>query len=178
MLKLTKIKKKNICIIGLMGSGKSIVGKDLSKFLNLNFYDTDKEIELTEKKSINTIFEERGESYFRQIEERICTELLNRENCVISLGGGSIKNKKIRNAIKQNSYSIYLKVQINNLLKRLVTSKKRPLLNKNQNKEEILKNLYYERQKFYEKADFIVNNDNDKLQVLEIIKSELNSHEE
>ncbi len=176
MFKLTEIKKKNICIIGLMGSGKSIIGKDLSKYLNFNFYDTDKQIEHITNKSINTIFEEKGESYFRDIEEKICIELLSHDNCVISLGGGSIINNKIRNKIKQNSYSIYLRVKLNNLLIRLKNSKKRPLIDKNQNKKEILENLYYERKKFYEKADFIVNNDNDKLQVLERIKSKLQSY--
>ena len=64
MFDLTKIKKKNICIMGLMGSGKSIIGKDLSKYLNLKFYDTDKEIELKTKKSINEIFEEEGRVIF------------------------------------------------------------------------------------------------------------------
>ena len=83
-------------------------------------------------------------------------------------------NNKIRKTIKQNSYSIYLQVQLNNLLNRLKFSKKRPLLNTNQNKKEIIENLYNDRKKFYEKADFIVNNDNDKSQVLEKIKSELN----
>ncbi|GIR47673.1 MAG: hypothetical protein CM15mP57_7150 [Alphaproteobacteria bacterium] len=101
-------------------------------------------------------------------------KLLTNDNCVISLGGGSIINKKIRKIIKKNSYSIYLQVKLNNLLNRLKSSKKRPLLNKNLNKKEILKNLYKDRRKFYEKADFIVNNDNDKFQVLEKIKSELN----
>ena len=136
MFDLTEIKKKNICIMGLMGSGKSIIGKDLSKYLNLKFYDTDKEIELKTKKSINEIFEEEGESYFRDIEEKICIELLTKNNCVISLGGGSIINKKIRKIINQNSYSIYLQVKLNNLLNRLKFSKKRPLLNKNLNKKE------------------------------------------
>ena len=70
MLDLSEIKKKNICIMGFMGSGKSIIGKDLSKYLNLNFYDTDKEIERKTKKKINEIFEEQGESYFRDIEEK------------------------------------------------------------------------------------------------------------
>ncbi len=170
-------KKKNICIMGLMGSGKSIIGKDLSKYLNLKFYDTDKEIELSTKKKINTIFEEKGESYFRDIEEKICIELLGHDNCVISLGGGSIINKKIRKVIKKNSISIYLKVKLNNLLNRLETSKKRPLLNNNYNNKKILENLYYERRKFYEKADFIIKNDNDKFQVLEKIKFELKSYE-
>ena len=174
MIALNEIKKRNICIIGLMGSGKSIIGKDLSTYLNFKFYDTDKEIELKTKKSISKIFEEKGESYFRDIEEKICIDLLKHNNCVISLGGGSIINSKIRRAIKQNSYSIYLQVKLKNLVKRLKSSKKRPLLNKIFDKREILENLYNNRRMFYEKADFIVDNDNDKFQVLEKIKSKIN----
>ena len=177
MFDLTEIKKKNICIMGLMGSGKSIIGKDLSKYLDLKFYDTDREIELKMKKSISSIFEEGGESYFRDIEVKVCTDLLNLENCVISLGGGSIINQDIRKVIKKNSYSIYLQVKINNLLERLRSSKKRPLLNKNLNKRETLENLYNNRRRFYEKADLIVKNDNDKFKVLEKIKSELKLYE-
>ena len=176
MYDLTNIKKKNICIMGLMGSGKSIIGKDLGKYLNLKFYDTDKQIEIEAKKSINAIFEEDGETYFRDIEEKICIELLEHNNCVISLGGGSIINRKIRKAIIQNSYSIYLKVKLDNLLNRIKTSYKRPLLNKKLNKREILQNLYYDRKKFYEKADLIVKNDNEKFIALEKIKSELKSY--
>ena len=176
MLNLIEIKKKNICIMGLMGSGKSIIGKDLGKYSKLKFYDTDKEIELITKKSINEIFEKDGESYFRQIEEKICLKLLTKNNCIISLGGGSIINKNIRKAINQNSYSIYLEVKLDNLENRLKSSKKRPLLNKNTNNKETLENLYNQRRKFYEKADFIVNNDNDKSQVLDKIKFKLNSY--
>ena len=176
MLNLSEIKKKNICIIGLMGSGKSIIGKDLSKDLDIKFYDTDREIELKSKKQISSIFEEGGETYFRDIEEKVCIEILNIDNCVISLGGGSIINKKIRKSIKQNSYSIYLQVKLNNLENRLKSSKKRPLLNTNLNNREILKKLYDNRRIFYEKADFIVNNDDNKIQVLEKIKSEIYSY--
>ena len=176
MFNLIEIKKKNICIMGLMGSGKSIIGKDLGKYSKLKFYDTDKEIELIAEKSINEIFKKYGESYFRKIEEKICLELLTKNNCIISLGGGSIINKNIRKAINQNSYSIYLEVNLDNLENRLKSSKKRPLLNKNSNNKKTLENLYNERQKFYEKADFIVNNDNDKSQALEKIKLRLNSY--
>ena len=177
MYDLSKIKRKNICIMGLMGSGKSVIGKDLSKYLNFEFYDTDREIELTTKKSINEIFKVYGELYFRKLEEKICIKLLNKNNCVISLGGGSITNKEVRKSIKQNSYSIYLQVKLNNLVNRLKFSKKRPLLNKDENKIEILKNLYEDRQQFYEKANFIVNNDTNKINVLDKIKFELNSYE-
>ena len=176
MFDLNEIKKKNICIMGLMGSGKTIIGRDLSKHLNIKFFDTDKEIELKTKK-YRKIFAENGEIYFREIEEKICIELLTYDNCVISLGGGSIINKKIRREIKKNSYSIYLQVKLDNLLNRLKSSKKRPLLNDNINKSEILENLYKDRRRFYEKADFIVNNDSDKLQLLEKIKLKLKSYE-
>ena len=104
MYNLSKINRKNICIMGLMGSGKSVIGKELSKFLDFKFYDIDKEIELKTKKSINEIFKENGELYFRNLEEKICVKLLNQNNCVISLGGGSVTNKKIRK-LRVYSYS-------------------------------------------------------------------------
>ena len=174
MIDLSEIKKKNICIMGLMGSGKSIIGKDLSKYLDLKFYDTDTEIELKANKKISEIFEDDGESYFRDIEEKVCIEILNKNNCVVSLGGGSIISKKIRNIIKKNSYSIYLKVRLKILQNRLTFSKKRPLLYKNSNKKEILENLLKNRKKYYEKADLIINNDIDKFQTLNKIKHKLN----
>ena len=177
MFVLNAFKKKNICIIGLMGSGKSIIAKDLSKYLDYKFYDTDNEIELKTKKSINQIFKDIGEPYFRNVEEKICLELLNKNNCVISLGGGSIINRKIREKIKKNSYSIYLQVKLNHLVKRLKSSKKRPLLNNNIDNRETLQNLFERRKKFYEKADLIVDNNNDKFQVLKKIKSEFKLYE-
>ena len=176
MFELYDIKKKNICIIGLMGSGKSMIGKDLSRYLNLKFYDTDKEIELKTKKNISSIFEEKGEAYFRTIEEEVCIKLLTKTNCVISLGGGSIISKKIRNAIIKNSFSIYLRVKLNNLQNRLKFSTKRPLLNKNFNKKEILENLLKDRKKYYEKADLIVNNDSEKFKALDKIKYQLDMY--
>ena len=176
MLDLSVINKKNICIMGLMGSGKSIIGKDLSKNLNLKFYDTDREIELITNKKISAIFKDEGESYFRDIEEKVCIEILTIDNCVVSLGGGSIISKKIRKIIKKNSYSIYLQVKLNNLQNRLKFSRKRPLLNKNLNNNEILKNLLKDREKYYEKADLIINNDGDKSQSLKEIKSQLNKY--
>ena len=170
---LFEINKKNICIMGLMGSGKSIIGKNLSKNLNLKFYDTDKEIEIKTNKKISTIFKDEGESYFRDIEEKVCIEILAIDNCVISLGGGSIISKKIRKIIKKNSYSIYLQVKLNNLQNRLKFSRKRPLLNKNLNNSEILKNVLKDRQKYYEEADLIINNNGNKSQSLNEIKSQL-----
>ena len=101
---------------------------------------------------------------------------MTNDNCVISLGGGSIISKKIRKIISKNSYSIYLQVKLNNLENRLKFSRKRPLLNKNLNKSEMLQNLFKDRQKYYEKADLIINNDGDKFQTLSQIKSKLNMY--
>ena len=174
MLSFRKNAIKNICLIGLMGSGKSVIGKNLSNLYNISYFDTDIEIEKIEGKSINTIFTDYGENYFRNIEEKICLKILNNENCVISLGGGSIISKKIRKIIKKNSYSIYLQVKLNNLENRLKFSRKRPLLNNNSNKSEIMRKLLKDRQKYYEKADLIINNNGDKFQTLNQIKSQLN----
>ena len=101
---------QNISFMGFMGSGKSVIGKEISKVYKLNYYDTDNEIEKDLGQSINLIFSNHGEEYFRSIEEKKCISLLKKENCVISLGGGSVTNAKVREFIKKNSYSIYLKV--------------------------------------------------------------------
>ncbi len=156
---------KNICLIGLMGSGKSIIGRNLSNLYKVNYFDTDLEIEKFEDKSIDDIFTYYGENYFRKIEEKICLKTLKNKNCIISLGGGSITNSKIRSFIKNNSYSIYLKVDIDILEKRLKYSKKRPLL-KNKNKKKVIQELYEQRKDFYENADLIINNNFDKKELI------------
>ena len=90
-----------------MGSGKSIIGKDLSKLYNIEFFDSDLIIEKKIGKTINQIFRDFGEKFFREIEEEVCLNLLDKNNCVISLGGGSITNFKIREIYRQKFF-IYL----------------------------------------------------------------------
>tara|TARA_B100001287_G_C22681774_1_gene530852 strand:- start:1528 stop:2058 length:531 start_codon:yes stop_codon:yes gene_type:complete len=176
MLNFKKKTKKNICLIGLMGSGKSVIGKDLSKIYNFKFLDSDMEIERETGETINSIFLNYGEEYFREKEEKVCLKLLDLENYIISLGGGSILNKKIREKLNKNSHSIYLKVEIDILLGRLKNSKKRPLLN-NINKREILEKLYKERKIFYNKADLIIKNNFNKNEILAKINSSININE-
>ena len=91
---------KTIVLIGMMGSGKTSVGKELAKKLNVTFIDIDQEIEKKYQMNIPEIFQTKGESFFRKIEENISCKLINGKPCVISLGGGSFLNKKIRNKIK------------------------------------------------------------------------------
>ena len=159
-----------------MGSGKSVIGRDLSKLYNVKFVDTDQEIENKVGKNIEYIFQNYGEEYFRKIEEEICLKVLNSKNCVISLGGGSITNSKIRKEIKRNSYSVYLKVDIDTLIKRLQNSKKRPLL-ENVDKRIKLNELYENRKSFYNMANLILENNNNKKEILFKIKSKVEEYD-
>ena len=160
--------KLNISLCGMMGSGKSSIGKILANKLDYNFIDIDKMIEINAKKTIKKIFEEDGEEYFRDLEEKITINILKNKNTIVSLGGGAIINKKIRDSIKKNSYNIYLNVDVDILTKRLRNSKNRPLIyNKNLKKELI--NLISIREKFYLKADLIVKNEKDIIKTIESI---------
>jgi len=176
-LNLEKIGKKNICLIGLMGSGKSVIGKLLAQELRLGYYDSDNLIEKKIRKSINQIFSDHGESYFRNIEQDIVLSLLDKKNCVISLGGGSILSNLTRKSLFINSFSIYLKVDIEILYERLIKTKKRPLIN-NKNIKEKLIQLTQERNKYYRKANVIVNNLKNAEEALIAIKAKLQKYYE
>ena len=151
--------KSNITLCGMMGSGKSTIGRLMGKKINYNFYDIDKLIEEKTQKSITEIFREEGEEYFRNLEEEITINILNSKKTIIALGGGAILNDNIRTYIKRKSYNIYLEVNKKNLKKRLSNSKNRPLI-KNENYDKILNDLIKKREKFYKKADLTIKNDN------------------
>ena len=161
---------KNLCLLGLMGSGKSVIGKELSKLYNIDFLDSDQIIEERTGKKISFIFKNYGEIYFREIEEKICLKILEKENCVIALGGGSIISPKVRELINKNSFSIYLKVDIKTLIDRIKNTRKRPLLN-NVDKNKVLETLYYQRKKFYSEANLIIENNFEKQEILHKIYS-------
>ena len=148
---------KNIAIIGHMGSGKSAFSRKVAKYLNIQHVDTDREIVKFENKSINHIFLHKGEEYFRKIERKIVSELLNKINIIISLGGGSILDNKIRELLKKNSFSVYLEVDLNILKERLNKTKARPLLI-NVDILSKLQQLDLQRNKYYLNADLTINN--------------------
>ena len=160
--------KLNISLCGMMGSGKSAIGKILANKLDYNFIDVDKMIEVDAGKSIKKIFEEDGEQYFRDLEEKITINILELKETIVSLGGGAIINKNIRGSIKKNSYNIYLNVNIDILTKRLQNSKTRPLIYKKNLKKELV-NLIGIREKFYRKADLIVKNEKNIIETTENI---------
>jgi len=167
--------KKNIVLIGMMAAGKTTIGYKLAKELNYNFIDIDSEIEKAENEKIINIFQNKGEEYFRKIEEKISLDFLEKNRSVISIGGGAFLNNKIRNKIKNNSHSFWLKWNIKTILSRISKNKRRPLALKLNNKE--LANLYRKRVKFYKLSDFKVNCENkNKKEIIkeisEIIKNE------
>ena len=94
----------NIVFLGMMGSGKTSIGKLVSKTLRLNFFDTDQVIEKNLGIKISKIFATKGEKYFRDIEEKTTLNLLNKKRIVLALGGGTFVNKRVRKEILQNHH--------------------------------------------------------------------------
>ena len=144
---------KNLILTGMMGVGKSTIGKKLAKKLKYNFTDLDKLIEIRENLSINLIFKNKGEDYFREIERSIALQELKKKKSVIALGGGAYLDKSIRISAKKLSLSFWLDVNVDILIKRLSRTKKRPLLYK-KNIGDTIKKIYLERKKTYNEADF------------------------
>ena len=150
---------KTIVLTGMSGSGKSTVGKFLAESLNIKLIDIDEQIVLNENKSINKIFEQNGEQYFRNIEAETIKKNFNREDLIISLGGGAFENIQTRNLLLNNSFVCYLKTSEKIIYERLKNCSDRPLLNKNMNPEHI-KFLLNKRKNNYELAHFTILTDN------------------
>ena len=153
---------KNLTLTGMMGVGKSTIGRSLAKKLKYNFIDIDKIIEKREGTSINSIFKEKSESYFRKIENDITLQELSNVNSVISLGAGAFLNKSIRASVKKTSVSFWLDVNTEELIRRLKKTKKRPLLYK-KNINDTINKIYLERKKIYSEADFRIKSSSLKL---------------
>ena len=164
-------KLTRISLTGMMGSGKTSIGKLLAKKINLPFYDSDENIEDKLSLKISEIFETYGEILFREQEEKICINILKKEKFVLALGGGAITNVKIRDSIAKNSLLIYLKTDENILFDRLKNDKSRPLL-KGTNLKKQINSILKDREKFYSESNIIIeNNVNDIEAVVEEIIS-------
>ena len=157
---------KNLVLVGMMGSGKSSIGKILSKKLQYEFIDTDNKIEEIEKKTISEIFKLNGEKYFRNIEEIISLKFLKLNNKVIALGGGGYINSNIRKYVQKKCISVWLDWKNETLINRIKNSKKRPLAIKLDNLK--LKSLIIKRSAMYNLSDYRINCD--KLNKKEIVE--------
>ena len=162
----------NIVLIGLMGAGKTTVGKALAKLLkSYKFVDIDAEIEKKENKKIVDIFKEKSEKYFREIETEVIQEVVQKQNQIISIGGGAFEKKENRKLLMSNGIVFYLRAGVNELYERIKGDTLRPLLDCADPRGR-LQFLLNQREKNYKKAHFIINTENktiDKI-VTELIK--------
>jgi len=143
---------RSVVLVGMMGAGKSSVGKRLAQRLGLSFYDADTEIERAAGMSIPEMFEKRGEAEFRQGEQRVIARLLGEGPAVLATGGGAFMNESTRDQIKAQGVSIWLKAEFDVLMRRVRKRSNRPLL-QNPDPEGTLKGLMDKRYPVYAHAD-------------------------
>lgn len=145
-----------LIFVGLMGAGKSTVGRHVAKNLGLGFTDSDTLIVEREKKSIEEIFAEEGEARFRDLERKTIADILDEhQNSVIGIGGGAFINNETRALLKEKAISVFLKADIEVLKKRVGDGRGRPLF-KDKKVEDVLNDLILARYPIYEEADITV----------------------
>ena len=139
-----------VILIGFMGVGKTSVGKNLAKRLNIDFVDTDYEIEKLANKSISEIFEKYGEKYFRNLENKVLQRYIKNENIVISTGGGIITTKENYNILNNEEKVIFLDASVNTIIDHLSREvNKRPLIKESDNLYKKIDDLLSIRYKKY-----------------------------
>lgn len=158
------LEKKNIFLVGPMGAGKSTIGRQLAQNLNLDFFDSDQEIESRTGANISWVFDVEGEVGFRNREEKVINELTKKQGIVLATGGGSVKSNINRHYLATRGLVIYLKTTIDKQLMRTKRDKRRPLLKSfttsKKNLRELLEFLAEERNPLYEEiADITVSTD-------------------
>lgn len=155
---------KSIVFVGLMGAGKTSLGKAFAESLGVEFVDSDAVIVEHEGRSIEQIFEEFGEAYFRDLERKVIIELLqDNEPKVIGTGGGAFMNPDTREVIIQKTTSIFLEAALDVLLKRIGSGEGRPLF-KDRPPKEVMPELIEARYDTYKKADLSVSTYDEPLQ--------------
>ena len=158
-LKIQVSVRKNLVLLGMMGVGKTTLGKIVAKKAGLKFIDTDANIEENCLMKISEIFKRKGEKFFRLEENKEVLKSLKKSNSVIALGGGAFINKTIRDNVLKNAVSIWLDADLKDLNKRIKWNNKRPLMNKENNQKKINK-LYDERKNIYKLANHKIDCDN------------------
>lgn len=147
---------RTIVLVGLMGAGKSCIGRNLAAALDLPFVDADKEIEAAAGCSIEDIFEEHGEDSFRAGERRVIARLLNQPTMVLATGGGAFMDPETRKLIHERATSVWLRADLDLLLRRTARRNNRPLL-KRGDPRQILSDLIALRYPVYAEADVTVD---------------------
>lgn len=149
----------NIFLVGPMGAGKSTVGRQLAKSLNMEFVDCDREIEDRTGVSISIIFDVEGEEGFRKRERAMIEQLTERDGIVLATGGGAVLDEENRARLRTRGFAIYLNAPIDLLLERTARDKHRPLLQTEDPKGKLMA-LAEEREPLYQQvADMVVKTD-------------------
>jgi len=156
--------QKNIFLIGLMGTGKTTVGRQLSRKLKMTFYDSDHVIEERTGADIPLIFEKEGEIGFRKREVSVIDDLTQKKNIILATGGGAILDTENRSHLINRGTVFYLKSNLKTLLARTGKDKNRPLLHADEPAEVILQRLLDERGPLYEEAaDYVIETANNSI---------------
>lgn len=155
----TALDGRSIVMVGLMGAGKSTIGRRLAQRLDLPFIDADNAIEEAAAMSIPEIFATYGESHFRDGERRVMTRLLQDIPRVLATGGGAFINEQTRGLVAQHGLSVWLKADLDVLMKRVRRRANRPLLNAD-DPEGVMRRLMAERYPVYAEADVTVETSN------------------
>lgn len=170
---------KAVVLVGLMGAGKSSVGRRLAKHLDFDFVDADEEIVKAAGCSIEDIFKLYGEEAFRDVERRVIARLLEDGARVLAVGGGAFMNPEIRAGILERCVSVWLRAELDVLVRRTARRGGRPLL-KGGDPREILQGLMEERYPVYAEADIVVDTNDEPpevtvAQIIGALESELES---
>ena len=162
-----------VALIGLMGAGKTTLGRHFAKSLSIDFVDSDEEIVKRAGISIREIFELGGEEKFRNIEQRVMVEILKRPPMVLSTGGGAFISPHNREILNSNAITIWLRAKPETLISRMENLKNRPLLAKG-DPLLTLSDLHREREPYYRRAHVVIDTDNlSSGQSLKTLASEL-----
>jgi shikimate kinase len=162
---LGRLGNRSIVFVGLMGAGKTAIGRKVAAMLALPFIDSDKEIESVSRMTVPELFERYGETEFRALEHRVILRVLENGPQVLSTGGGAFMNAQTREAIAGHGISVWLKAELDLLMERVSKKQNRPLL-KSADPRAVLERLMAERYPVYAFADVTVPTRDDRKEVI------------
>ncbi|AZO50727.1 MAG: shikimate kinase [Mesorhizobium sp.] len=162
---LERLGSRSIVFVGLMGAGKTAIGRKVAAMLSLPFIDSDQEIESVSRMTVPELFERYGETEFRALEQRVILRLLENGPQVLSTGGGAFMNAQTREAIATHGVSVWLKAELDLLMERVSKKQNRPLL-KSPDPRAVLERLMGERYPVYATSDITVPTRDDRKEVI------------
>ncbi|WP_265517610.1 shikimate kinase [Nitratireductor luteus] len=152
---VTKLGRRSIVFIGLMGAGKTVIGRKVATALDLPFIDSDHEIERVSRMTVPELFSKYGEAEFRSLERRVLARLLKQGPQVLSTGGGAFMSERTQKAIARSGISVWLKADLETLMHRVAKRQNRPLLHA-EDPHAVMQRLMDLRYPVYGHADIIV----------------------